>query len=264
METERQRLGFFDQLIYSVQPSKYKELMEQSGKKVVSYLLILALFLSIMQFVIPTAGWFMSFGGLDNLFTEVLPAIELNDGKLSVENKIEIGEGTSTYILIDKERVTMLESDLEREQYISEILVAEENMIIYNSAAGAVEVRFADLGEVTLDNQGLMELKPFVYLVLIISFLTQAVSQLFDFVMWGVLMALCCWGPFRMRGTEKLKYTKVLALAIYAQTAVKLFTAFNASVNWITDTYILYYVGMIVSMFLLMSGLRKMEGKVDE
>lgn len=264
METKEQRLGFFDQVICSVQPKKYSELLGQKGKTVVRYVLILALCLSIMQFLIPAAGWFLSFGGLDNLFTEVLPAIELQDGKLSVGNKIEIGENSATYILIDTERVSMQESDLNTEDYISEILVAEENMIMYTSGMGAMEMRFADLGNVSLDNDGLKAMKPFIYLVLVVSFIAQIGSAVFDLVLWGALMTLCCWGPFRLRGTEKIPFIKIMTLAIYAQTAGKLVTAFNASAQIISSNYIVYYVGMMVSMMLLMAGLRKLEDKPNE
>lgn len=261
METERQSLGFFDKVIYSVQPAKYKELLEHTGKKIISYLLILSLCLSVMQFIIPMAGWFASFGGLDNLFHEVLPAIELQNGRLSVENKIEIGADSATYILIDTERVSMQESDLETDKYVSEILLAEENMIIYTSGMGAMDIKYADFGNVSLDNEGLGALKPFIYMVLVISFFTHMFSQLFDLVVWSCLMALCCWGPFRLRGAEDVSYKKLFALALYAQTVPKLLVAFNSCVGLIKDDFILYYVGMMVSMFLLMNGIRKIGGK---
>ena len=262
--TKEQSLGFFDQVIYSVQPKRYKELIAQKGKKVISFVVVLSLCLAIMQNLIPTAGWFLSFGGLDNLFTEVLPAIELQNGKLSVEDKIEIGEDSSTYILIDTERVTMQESDLETDKYLSEILVAEENVIIYTSGMSALEMRFSDFGNVTLDNEGLKTLKPFIYMIIAMTFLAQIATGAFDLVMWGAMMAICCWGPFRLRGTEKIPFRKIMILAIYAQTAGKLATAFNASAGLIPSNYIVYYAGMMAAMLLLMSGLRKLEGKADE
>lgn len=264
METKEQSLGFFDQVIYSVQPKKYRELISQTGKKVIGYVLILSLCLSIMQFLIPAAGWFLSFGGLDNLFTEVLPAIELSNGRLSVENKIEIGENSATYILIDTERVTMQESDLNTEEHISEILVAEENMLVYTSGMGTMEIRFADLGQISLNNEGLKAMKSFIYMIIAVSFIMQIGAGAFDLVLWGALMSLCCWGPFRLRGTEQIPFVKIMTLAIYAQTAGKLVTAFNASAQIISSNYIVYYVGMMVSMMLLMSGLRKLEDRPNE
>jgi len=264
METETQSLGFFDQVILSVQPKKYGELVNQNRRKVFSYVIMLSLCLSIMQFLIPAAGWFLSFGGLDNLFTEVLPAIELQNGRLSVEDKIEIGEGSATHILIDTERVAMEESDLKTEEYISEILVAEENMMVYTSGMGVMEMRFADFGNVSLDNAGLLSLKPFIYTVLAFSFLMQIASGAFDLLLWGALMALCCWGPFRLKGTEQLSFGKIMALGIYAQTAAKLVTAFNASAHLISNNFIIYYAGMMISMMLLMNGLRKLEGQAHE
>ena len=55
-----------------------------------------------------------------------------------------------------------------------------------------------------------------------------------------------------------------MALGIYAQTAAKLVTAFNASAHLISNNFIIYYAGMMISMMLLMNGLRKLEGQAHE
>lgn len=262
METER--LGIFDRIAYSVQPSKYKELIRQPRRKVITYTLLIAILVAFMQVMIPVIGWFASFGGLDNLFQEVLPTIELQNGKLSVENKIEIGADASTYILVDTERVTMQASDLDRETHSAEILIAEENMIIYNSMSGTMEITFADLGDVTLDNASLAALKPLIYLVIVITFIIQILLQIIEFVSAAFLLAICCWGPFRLKGTQEMKFSSLFTLGIYAQTAMRLVIAFNSCVDWISDAFLLYYIGMGAALFLLMTGLRKMEGTAHE
>lgn len=61
-----------------------------------------------------------------------------------------------------------------------------------------------------------------------------------------------------------MPFVKIMTLAIYAQTAGKLVTAFNASAQIISSNYIVYYIGMMVSMMLLMAGLRKLEDKPNE
>lgn len=264
METKRQELGFFDQVIHSVQPSKYKELLAQSGKKVVSYLLILCFLLSFMQFVIPAAGWFASFGGLEHLIQDVLPAIELSGGKLEVADRIEIGAGGSTYVVIDTDVNRVSEKDLDTDKYIAQILVSKENALIYNASIGATEIRFADFGNVVLGNKDLVAMIPFIYLILIISFVTHVFSQVFDLILWGVMMSVCCWGPFRLKGTEKLRFAQILSLAIYAQTAMRLVLAFNTCVSFMEDYYMLYYIGIMSAMLLLMTGMRKMGDKTQE
>jgi hypothetical protein len=137
-------------------------------------------------------------------------------------------------------------------------------MLVYTSGMGTMEIRFADLGNVTLDNAGLSALKPFIYMTLAVAFLAQIASGIFDLLTWGVLMAVCCWGPFRLKGTDKIPFGKIMTLAIYAQTDAKLVTAFNASAHLVKDNLIVYYAGMMVSMMLLMSALRKLEVKTDE
>ena len=54
------------------------------------------------------------------------------------------------------------------------------------------------------------------------------------------------------------RFAQVLSLAIYAQTAMRLVVAVNSCVNFMKDDYMLYYIGIMASMFFLMSGLRKM------
>ena len=135
---------------------------------------------------------------------------------------------------------------------------------MYTSGMGTMEMRFADLGDIYLDNEGLASLKPFIYLVIGMTFVAQIGTGIFDLVVWGALMALCCWGPFRLKGTEKVSFKRIMILGIYAQTAGRLATAFNASAGLIPGNYIVYYAGMMAAMFLLMSGLRKLEGKADE
>jgi hypothetical protein len=245
-------------MICSVQPSKYIDLLNQSGKKVISYLLLLCFLLSVMQFVIPAAGWFASFGGLEHLIQEVLPAIELSGGKLHVEDRIEIGAGSSTYVVIDTTKDSVTEKDIEKDKYLAQILVSRDNVLIYNMSMGTTEIRFADLGNVTLGNKELLVMIPFIYLILLVSFVTHMFSQMFDLILWGTMMSLCCWGPFRLKGTKKLCFAQVLSLAIYAQTAMRLVVAVNSCVNFMKDDYMLYYIGIMASMFFLMSGLRKM------
>ena len=131
METQTKKLGFFDQLIYSVQPKHYKELASQPRRKVITYVLMLGLILGIMNYVIPAAGFVMSVGGMENFFMEALPEIKLSDGELHVASKIEIGKDTVTHILVDTSVDRVDESSL-GEEYVSEVLVARENMIVNN------------------------------------------------------------------------------------------------------------------------------------
>lgn len=256
METQTKKLGFFDQLIYSVQPKHYKELANQPRRKVITYVLILGLILGIMNYVIPAAGFVMSVGGMENFFMEALPEIKLSDGELHVASKIEIGKDTVTHILVDTSVDRVDESSL-GEEYVSEVLVARENMIVDNGEMGAYEVEFSQLKGIDLDNKGLLSLMPFIYTVLIISFFMGSLMLLVEYLFTAAFLALFCWGPFSMRGSEGIKYSKVFALAIYAQTVPELLVAFNNSAAIISNQMIVSYAAIAAAMILLMNGIRK-------
>lgn len=257
MEQEKKKLGFFDQIIYSVQPSKYGSLLEQKKRKVIFYTIFLMFCLAVMNFVIPVAGFFSSVGGYDQFVTEGIPKVELKDGILQVGNRIEMGKNSSTYILVDttKERAKM--EDINKEDHLSEILVTKNNMIVYNGGWQTVEIDFAQLKGITLNNDGLLNLKSFVYALLFISFLTSMITQGISYLLQAVFVALLCWGPFAIRGAKRRSFGSVFAAAIYAKTVPEIVMSFNNSAGWISNTYLLSYVAIAAAVGILMSALRK-------
>lgn len=260
METETKRLGFFDQVIYSVQPKRYKDLAMQPRRKVMSFVLILGLVLAIMNFIIPTAGFAFSVGGFENFIVEVLPDIELSGGKLSVDSRIEIGKDTLTHILVDTSVAKVDEKSL-GEGYVSEVLIAGENMIVDNGEMGAYEISFSQFGNISIDNKGLLDLLPFVYMVLVVSFFANMLTTLTEFLFFAAFIALFCWGPFSMRDVAKISYGKAFALAVYAHAVPELIVAFNGSAGIISNQLIVSYAATAAAMFLLVSGIRHTQEK---
>lgn len=257
MDTETKRIGFFDQVIYSVQPSKFGLLLGQKRRKVISYTIILMVCLTLMNFVVPVAGFFASVGGYDQFVTEGLPDIELKEGTLQVGSKIEIGKNSATHVLVDTSVEKAATSDINEEDYIAEVIVTKNNMVVYNSGMSAVELDFSQFDGIVLNNEGLLNMKTVVYLFLVICFFSSLVTQVFNYLLEAAFVALLCWGPFTVRGAERMKFTKILAAAIYAKSVPELFVAFNNSAGWISNTYILSYVAIGAAVFILMSALRK-------
>lgn len=260
METETKKLGFFDQVIYSVQPKRYKDLAIQPRRKVVSFVLILGMVLAIMNFVIPAAGFVFSVGGFENFIVEILPDIKLSEGKLNVDSRIEIGKDTVTHILVDTTVAKVDEKSL-GEGYVSEILVARENMIVDNGEMGAYEISFSQFGDISIDNKGLLSLLPLIYMVLVMSFFMSILTMLAEYLFSAAFIALFCWGPFSMRDVERIRYGKAFTLAVYARAVPELAVAFNSSAGIISNQLIVSYIAIAAAMFLLVSGIRHTQEK---
>lgn len=259
---EQKRIGFFDQIIYSVQPNKYKELLKQPGKSVVFYVILLGLCLCIMDYVIPVAGYMTSFGGVDHLITKVLPKIEFSQGQLQTDGKIEIGRDSTVHILVDTSLEKIEAENIQKDKYISEILIGQNNMIIYSSYMGTAEMEFAQYKDASFNNESLLSLKPWIYMILIINFFTTLFAELFRYLISALPLAVVGWlmgGPDR---TGRLGFFKIYMLALYAKTAVALFVAFNNTAGLLSSQVLVIYAGLMITMFLLMTGIRKAEERV--
>ena len=256
---EGKKTGFFDQIIYSVQPAKYKELVKQPVRKLVFYILILGICLNIMDFVIPTAGWLVSFGGMDHLIMEVLPKIELKQGELTVGNKIEIGKEEGFHLLVDTSRDTVKLEQMDNAKYMAEILIGKKNMLIYNSLMGTMEVDFSRHAGVNLTNQSILEMKPLIYMTMVMSFFSNLFGEIIRYLFAALPLAAIGWafgGPDRK---NRMNFSRIYMLALYAKTAAALFLSFNASVNLISNQALLVYGGLFLTMYLLMTGVRRTE-----
>ena len=256
---ENKKIGFFDQIIYSVRPSKYKELLKQPVKRVVLFMILLGLCLTIMNFVIPVTGWMVGFGGLDHLIMETLPKIEMKDGKLAVGSRIEMGEGGNFHILVDTDVKKVDEKAIDSEKHMVDIVVGEENAILYNSVAGTVEVDFTKTPELFMNNKSILAMKPFLYMLLIIAFISNIISEIIGYLVGALPFAVVEWVIGGTTFKERLKFSQIFILSLYAKTAAALFLAFNASAKLVSDGIILMYVAMFVTMYLLVTGIRKTE-----
>lgn len=256
METVNAKLGFFDQIIYSVQPKKYGQLAAQSKIRTIIFAIIIAVCLAIMNFAIPVVGFSASVQGYDNFVMEVLPDIELKDGKLNVSHKLEIGEDTVSHILVDTTIPKVTEAHFDEEKYMYEIIVGQENVMLAGDGMVLSNIEFSQFKDVALNNEGLLQMKSFIQTFLVLCFCTSIFSYLANYLFAAAFLALICWGPFRIRGAVELKYTTILMLAIYAKAVPELVVSFNATADLLPIQYILAYASIIATVFLLMNGIR--------
>lgn len=261
METENKtKSGFFDQIAFSVQPDKYKELVLLPKKTVVFYMLLIGICLSIMNYVIPMAGWMTSFGGLDHLIKEELPRIEFSKGVLDVESKIEIGKDTLQHFLVDTTKEKVTPEEIDKEKYPMEVLVSRTNMLIYAEVGGIIPIDFSMYKDAQWDNSTLLQMKPMIYAVMIIQFFSSIVKEIMQYLIGALPLAFVAWMVGAAERKNRLKFSQIFALTIYAKTAVALFASFNASANLLENPFLIAYGGMFLTVMLLVTGIKKVEG----
>lgn len=260
MELEQKtKIGFFEQIVFSVQPKKYKELVLLPKKTVVFYMILLGLCLSIMNYVIPMTGWMVSFGGLDHLLREGLPRIEFSNGQLSVSDRVEIGKDTPQHLLVDTSKEKVTADDFDQKKYVMEILVSKTNMMIYANMAGTMAVDFSMYKDATLTNESLIEMKPAMYTVMVMQFFFNIIREIIHYLIAALPLAFLAWIVGGADRKNRMKFSRVFVLTLYAKTAAELFISFNASANLLKNPFILAYVGMFLTIMLLIAGLKRAE-----
>lgn len=252
--------GFFDQIAFSVQPDKYKELSLLPKKKVVFYVLLMGICLTIMNYVIPMAGWLTSFGGLDHFLKEGLPKIEFSHGVLSVDDRIEMGKGTPQHLLVDTSKEKITPEEVDQENYMMEVLVSKTNMLMYADFAGTVSIDFSMYQNVVFTNDKLLEMKPAMYTAMVIQFFSQIIREIMQYLIAALPLAFGAWLIVSAEQKKRMQFSQAFVLTLYAKTAAALFLAFNASANLLKDQVLLIYGTMMLTVILLMTGIKKAEG----
>jgi hypothetical protein len=181
---------------------------------------------------------------------------------LTAQSKIEIGKESTVHILVDTSVDEMKTANLDTDKYVSEILIGKNNMILYSSYAGAAQLDFAQYQDYSFDNQTLLILKPWIYAGLIISFFTTMVTELISYLISALPLALIEWLVGGPRRSNRLSFPKIYLLTLYAKTVVELILDFISTSGWIDNQELLVYFGLIISMLLLMAGVRKTEEHV--
>lgn len=83
-----EKISWFEQFkIACLKPSQYKRLLNLAKGKVILFLAAITLITTILGYGMDVAGFTVSVGGWKNFILNRLPAFELKDGTLSVDQR---------------------------------------------------------------------------------------------------------------------------------------------------------------------------------
>ncbi len=255
METEQQKIGIIDQFIFAVaKPREYKKLMSLKTGKVIVYTLLLTFLLTVMSYVIPTAGWLLSYRGVEGFFKNQIPAFTFADGKLNMESEIVIEQEGVNRIIVDTSKEKVGKSDLQKD-YMQQIVISKTNMLI-SSMNTVSEVDFGQLGNIRFDKSSLSEVVPLVYISLLIVFGMQFVFMLCEYVVSAFFYGLIATLYVSMGG-EELPIKNAMKAAIYAKTLAAVVGAVNGVMGSFIPSSMWGFLSLFATMMLLFMGVRQ-------
>lgn len=253
METEQQKIGILDQFILAVsKPKEYKKLILLKPGKIIVYTLLMAVILTVMNYMIPVAGWLLSYRGFEGFVKNHIPEFTFSGGQLDMEGEIIIEQAGLSRIIVDTSKEEVSKKDLEKD-YAQQILVSKNNMLI-SSMSTTREIKFDTLKNVSFNKTSLLNLAPIFYLSLAITAVIQFIIILLEYVSSAFLYGLVAMFYKGMSG-KQISLGDAIKAAIYAKTLAAVFGAFNTVMGSFIPASLWSFLSMFITMLLLLMGL---------
>ncbi len=160
------RMNFFQQIYYAIiKPKQYYRLTKVSGGRLTGFVFLFTLIISLFT-IIPMFNALVGPNGFTQYLRDDLPDFEMSNGELYVSGVYEY-EDNHTYIYINTEYNEFNFDDIDR-SYDQVMLISRNNMIHYQSYGRLQETDFSDLRVISIDNETIEALIPFLYGILVI------------------------------------------------------------------------------------------------
>lgn len=257
--------------VFVMSTLRIKKLVEVSinnSSRFISYAIFISILSAMMSFAVPLASRISTFGGFNNLFTNVMPSVKVADGALVADKKFEMHVSNAT-ILIDTSKREFKQSDFEKSGvYIAfgkrkfKLLtyVSEEGSVSYNEIYSLYISKYFPNG---FSNADLVSSIPFIYIFLVVAFCVVASI--------GALKFLAIAGIFSIlfRGsTSILKVPMTLKdtfhLCFYAQTISIILTSANDAINYFVSPLMLSIICLFITGIVIKKALQPYMPDIDE
>lgn len=247
---QNEKVGMADCFVISMfSPKEYGKLIKLGTGRVVFYLLILTLLVSVIQYVIPVLSAVAAIGGMKEIIMNDMPEFSLENGKFSFSEKIEQSdEQSGIYIIVNTDVKEYTKEDIPAHT-IEAIMVSESNILVYNSVVGlggmTEETRFSDFKELTMDNEKLADMSGLIYAGMVFIFvfiwLFVLVKYLFVSLFYSVVIL------FLIRGMmTDASFGKTYKVALFARSI----GAVVMAVTYFINNSLFIMAGSIFDIFI--------------
>ncbi len=202
-------------------PGEYPSLMKLTMGRIISYLTVLILLVSLIQYGIPMLASIAGHGGVRNYIIEELPEFSFENGKFTLADKLEVKDNDAgVYILVDTSVDKFTEDDVATD--MAEVfLVSNTNMLMYNNVMGVggvvQEQELSKFGDMSFNNESIAKFAPVIYICMIFSFVLLYVLTFIKYLITGFFYALIMYMISKLM-TGKATLGVMYKIAIFAQS----------------------------------------------
>ena len=149
------------------------------------------------------AGFTVSVGGWKNFILNRLPAFELKDGTLSVDQEMDFEIG-GVHFVADTSKDKVSTEDLSN-KYQMELVFAKNEMVVKNTAVGNMmnTFSFKNMKKVEFNNQAMLSMVPMIRIFIVIMFFTQWIANIISYLTVCIFITMLTYFNQRTRMDRK-------------------------------------------------------------
>lgn len=202
-------------------PKDYGKLLKFRPGKMVLYIVVVTLLVSLIQYAIPGLGSIAGLGGMKQIIMNEFPKFSLEDGKFYFEERIEQkDEVAGIYMILDTSIEAFEKKDIP-ENITQAVLVSETNMLVYNSVyglGGMLDIQnFSDFKDVSISNKTVADKSSLIYIGLFFVFVSMYVAAIIEYLMTALFFTVFSY-MFMKLVMNNLSFGTVYKVAIFAKT----------------------------------------------
>lgn len=202
-------------------PKEYGKLMKDSIGKLILYLTLLVLLVSVIRYGIPPLGSIAGMGGLKNVIMNVLPDFSLEDGEFYMSEKVDQSDAVSgVYVIIDTAVDAFSKEDIP-EGALEAILVGRTNALFYNQVTaigGQTQlIEFKDYKDAKINNKTVANVRGWFYVFFAGMFVFLYVFEYGKYLFVALFFATTLFVLLKMLMVE-CDFGKLYKTALYAQS----------------------------------------------
>ncbi|MDE6626185.1 MAG: DUF1189 domain-containing protein [Lachnospiraceae bacterium] len=215
-------------------PKEYEKLLRLSAGKLVGFVALLILLVTVIRYAVPTLGAIAGMGGVKNIIMNEVPDFKLENGVFTLGERLErTDEINGIYMVVDTS-VDKYTSEDVPPNMIEAIMVSKSNMLVYNQVAGVSEMMqdspFSDFQGITLSNKIVAGQSHVIYfclgIILVMMYFVEVIKYIGAGLFYAILMNLMVRAMM-----VETTFGEVYKMSLYAQAVGVIVNAVMCCIN---------------------------------
>lgn len=219
---EEKTLVIADRFVIAMfSPGKYNQLLKEKTGKIVKFMAVLLVLVTMVRYVVPLLGMIAGMGGIETIISKEVPDFSIKDGVFYYEDRIETEDDVNgIYVLVDTQEDKFTKADVPGD-IVEAVMVSKTNILVYNQnyvgSDFVQELDFSDYETLDISKEGLIEHAGVIYagiggLVFVMYFV-----ELGKYLLYALFFSLFMMWFFNMF-MPSTSFGMLYKTTLYAQT----------------------------------------------